>query len=63
MIYATSYEQLPSFKYTSKSNPCGFNFLNEVIETMGENYVSKGKRFVIYGDDVKRTVFSDYKFN
>ena len=62
-IYATAYKWEPEFQYTSESIDCSFLSLDEVINVMGEGFIERGKRFVIYGDSFNRTVFSDFKFN
>lgn len=62
-IYATTYKWTPQFYYTSKSVEIQLSSLNEVIEKIGSNFITRGKRFIVYGDDINRTVFSDFKFN
>lgn len=60
-IYATPF--LASTKKTTRpSMDSGFESLDQVVEIMGEEYISRDKRTVIYGPDEDRIIYSDYIF-
>jgi hypothetical protein len=60
-IYVTQYKA--SGEFLSKSVDSGFKDLNHVKKVMGSEYLSRGKRFIIYEQNGNRGIFSDYKFN
>lgn len=60
-IYATPF--LASTKETTgPSMDSGFESLDQVVEIMGDEYVRRSKRMVIYGPDEDRIVYSDFIF-
>ena len=62
MIYATQFNG-ETKQCTSTSENSGFMSIEQVVELMGDEYVSRGPRVVIYGDGVERVAYSDFKFH
>ena len=62
IIYATPFKASTK-ETTGPSTDSGFESLDAVVKSMGSEYVSRGKRMVIYGPGEDRVVFSDFKFN
>lgn len=61
IIYATPFRASDK-QTTSPSTDSGFESLDDVVTAMGSEYVSRGKRMVIYGPGEDRVVFSDFIF-
>ncbi len=51
-----------TLKTTGPSADSGFTSLDDVVAAMGNDYISRTFRLVIYGDDINRVVFSDLTF-
>ena len=60
-IYATPFKA-GTKETTGPSTDSGFQSLDDVVTAMGEDYVRRGKRMVIYGPGEDRVVFSDFIF-
>lgn len=59
MIYVTPFKpgELPIA--IAASIDSGFVSIEQVIESLGTDYISKTPKLVIYGNDVERVAFSD----
>jgi hypothetical protein len=57
-IYATQFDPV-NRACIGPSVDSGFKSIDDVIKTMGENYISANPMFVIYGDNKHRVVFSN----
>lgn len=56
-IYATPFTDEPR-ECTGPSTDSGFQSLDEVVEVMGPDYVTRSRAMVIYGPGNDRVVFS-----
>lgn len=61
IIYATPFRASDK-QTTGPSTDSGFESLDDVVTAMGEDYIKRGKRMVIYGPGEDRVVFSDFIF-
>lgn len=52
-----------TLKTTGPGVDSGFASVDAVVECMGNEYISRTPRLVVYGDDVNRVVFSDLTFH
>ncbi len=61
MIYVTPFrasDKLP----TAVSTDSGFGTLDEVVAMMGDGYIRRYNKSVIYGDDKDRVIFCHFPF-
>lgn len=61
IIYTTPFKA-STLQPTAPSTDSGFTSINQVVELMGPDHVSKRDRVVIYGGDEDRVAFSDFPF-
>lgn len=60
-IYATPFRR-SDLEPTGPTTDSGFESLDQVVELMGDDYRLKTLRYVIYGGDDERVIYSDVKF-
>ena len=60
-IYATPYNESTG-EQTGESTDSGFTSINQVIETMGDEYERGNNHVVVYGRGEDQVIFSDFSF-
>lgn len=58
IIYVTPFDPVKK-ECTAVSIDSGYKSIEDVIESLGDGYISANPMFVIYGDNKNRAVFSN----